>query len=85
MDLAAHAVRRLTSGGYIGAHLSISRGNLVVKSVFEWLALLMGTSLLIRSSDLWHQVPWPLIRASSETDWTIASPTPPLQPRGPGR
>ena len=36
-------------GGYIGAHLSISRGNRMVKSVFEWLALVMGTSLLIRS------------------------------------
>ena len=36
-------------GGYIGAHLSISHGNRLVKTVFEWLSLVMGTSLLVRS------------------------------------
>ena len=36
-------------GGYLGAHLSIQKGSRIVKSVFEWLALLMGVSLLVRS------------------------------------
>ena len=36
-------------GGYLGAHLSLNRGNRVVKRAFELLALLMGISLLIRS------------------------------------
>ena len=29
-------------GGYLGAHLSLNRGNRVVKRAFELLALLMG-------------------------------------------
>lgn len=36
-------------GGYLGAHLSISKGNQQVKRAFEVLALVMGASLLIRS------------------------------------
>ena len=36
-------------GGYLGAHLSIQKGSRIVKRVFEWLALLMGVSLLVRS------------------------------------
>ena len=36
-------------GGYLGAHLSLNRGNRMVKRAFELLALLMGISLLIRS------------------------------------
>lgn len=36
-------------GGYLGAHLSIQKGSRAVKRVFEWLALLMGVSLLVRS------------------------------------
>ena len=36
-------------GGYIGAHLSISRGERRVKQAFETLAGLMGLSLLVRS------------------------------------
>ena len=36
-------------GGYLGAHLSLAKGSRLVKRAFEWLALLMGTSLLIRS------------------------------------
>ena len=37
------------AGGYLGAHLSLRKGSRLVKSAFEWLALLMGASLLIRS------------------------------------
>ena len=37
------------AGGYLGAHLSLKKGSRLVKSAFEWLALLMGASLLIRS------------------------------------
>ena len=37
------------AGGYFGAHLSLRKGSRLVKSAFEWLALLMGASLLIRS------------------------------------
>lgn len=36
-------------GGYLGAHLSLAKGSRLVKRAFEWLALLMGASLLIRS------------------------------------
>ena len=36
-------------GGYLGAHLSLAKGSRLVKRAFEWLALLMGLSLLIRS------------------------------------
>ncbi len=36
-------------GGYLGAHISLAQGNRLVKRAFELLALLMGTSLLIRS------------------------------------
>jgi uncharacterized membrane protein YfcA len=36
-------------GGYLGAHLAIARGNRVVKRAFEVLALLMGSSLLLKS------------------------------------
>ena len=36
-------------GGYLGAHLSLEKGSRMVKRAFEWLALLMGLSLLIRS------------------------------------
>lgn len=36
-------------GGYVGAHLSLEKGSRLVKRAFEWLALLMGASLLIRS------------------------------------
>ena len=37
------------AGGYLGAHLAIAKGSQVVKRAFEVLALLMGTSLLIKS------------------------------------
>lgn len=37
------------AGGYLGAHLAIARGSLVVKRAFEVLALLMGSSLLWKS------------------------------------
>jgi uncharacterized membrane protein YfcA len=37
------------AGGYLGAHLTIARGSRLVKRAFELLALLMGTSLLLRS------------------------------------
>ena len=36
-------------GGYLGAHLSLEKGSRMVKRAFEWLSLLMGVSLLIRS------------------------------------
>jgi uncharacterized membrane protein YfcA len=36
-------------GGYLGAHLAIARGSRVVKRAFEVLALVMGTSLLVKS------------------------------------
>ena len=36
-------------GGYLGAHLAIAKGSRLVKRAFEVLALLMGTSLLLRS------------------------------------
>jgi uncharacterized membrane protein YfcA len=36
-------------GGYLGAHLAIARGSRVVKRSFEVLALLMGSSLLLKS------------------------------------
>ena len=36
-------------GGYLGAHLSLSKGSRLVKRAFELLSLLMGVSLLIRS------------------------------------
>jgi hypothetical protein len=36
-------------GGYLGAHLSLVKGSRVVKRGFEWLTLLMGVSLLLRS------------------------------------
>ena len=36
-------------GGYLGAHLSLVKGSGVVKRGFEWLTLLMGVSLLLRS------------------------------------
>jgi uncharacterized membrane protein YfcA len=36
-------------GGYLGAHLAIARGSRVVKRAFEVLALLMGSSLLLKS------------------------------------
>ena len=36
-------------GGYLGAHLAIAKGSRLVKRAFEWLALLMGLSLLWRS------------------------------------
>ena len=36
-------------GGYLGAHLSLEQGSRPVKRAFEWLSLLMGVSLLIRS------------------------------------
>ena len=36
-------------GGYLGAHLSLEKGSRLVKTAFEWLALLMGLSLLVRS------------------------------------
>jgi len=37
------------AGGYLGAHLAIARGSRLVKRAFELLALLMGSSLLLRS------------------------------------
>jgi uncharacterized membrane protein YfcA len=37
------------AGGYLGAHLAIARGSQVVKRAFEGLALLMGSSLLLKS------------------------------------
>lgn len=37
------------AGGYLGAHLAIAKGSQVVKRAFEVLALLMGTSLLVKS------------------------------------
>lgn len=37
------------AGGYLGAHLAIAKGSQVVKRAFEVLALLMGSSLLIKS------------------------------------
>ncbi|MFM1800211.1 MAG: hypothetical protein RLZZ117_2489 [Cyanobacteriota bacterium] len=37
------------AGGYLGAHLAIAKGSLVVKRAFEVLALLMGGSLLLKS------------------------------------
>jgi uncharacterized membrane protein YfcA len=37
------------AGGYLGAHLAIAKGSQVVKRAFEVLALLMGTSLLLKS------------------------------------
>ena len=36
-------------GGYLGAHWSLKKGSRLVKRAFEWLSLLMGVSLLIRS------------------------------------
>ena len=36
-------------GGYLGAHLSIARGNRLAKRAFEGLTLVMGSSLLLRS------------------------------------
>ena len=36
-------------GGFIGAHLSLSHGDRMVKRAFEILAALMGMSLLVRS------------------------------------
>tara|TARA_Y100001968_G_C19438186_1_gene761019 strand:- start:1303 stop:2082 length:780 start_codon:yes stop_codon:yes gene_type:complete len=36
-------------GGYCGAHLSLLKGNLLVKRSFESICILMGFSLLIRS------------------------------------
>ena len=36
-------------GGYLGAHLAIARGSRVVKRAFELLALVMGSSLLLKS------------------------------------
>ena len=36
-------------GGYAGAHLSLEKGGAVVKRAFEWLGLMMGLLLLIRS------------------------------------
>ena len=36
-------------GGYMGAHLSLAQGNRIVKRVFESIALVIGTSLLLRS------------------------------------
>ena len=36
-------------GGYFGAHLSLEKGSRLVKRAFEWLSLLMGASLLVRS------------------------------------
>ena len=36
-------------GGYLGAHLSLAKGDKRVKQAFEALALLMGASLLLRS------------------------------------
>ena len=36
-------------GGYLGAHLSLKKGSRLVKGAFEWLAFVMGVSLLIRS------------------------------------
>ena len=36
-------------GGYLGAHWSLKKGSRMVKRAFEWLSLLMGVSLLIRS------------------------------------
>jgi uncharacterized membrane protein YfcA len=37
------------AGGYLGAHLAIARGSQVVKRAFEGLALVMGSSLLLKS------------------------------------
>ncbi len=37
------------SGGYIGAHISISTSSAFIKKVFEIVAFLMGTSLIFRS------------------------------------
>jgi uncharacterized membrane protein YfcA len=37
------------AGGYLGAHLAIAKGSQLVKRAFEVLALLMGSSLLIKS------------------------------------
>ena len=37
------------AGGYLGAQLAIAKGSQVVKRAFEVLALLMGTSLLVKS------------------------------------
>lgn len=37
------------AGGYLGAHLAIARGSRLVKRAFEILALLMGSSLLLKS------------------------------------
>jgi uncharacterized membrane protein YfcA len=37
------------AGGYLGAHLALARGSRVVKRAFEALALLMGSSLLLKS------------------------------------
>jgi uncharacterized membrane protein YfcA len=37
------------AGGYLGAHLAIAQGSQVVKRAFEVLALLMGSSLLLKS------------------------------------
>ncbi len=35
-------------GGYIGAHVSIMKGDKIVKKAFEYLALLMGASLFLK-------------------------------------
>ncbi len=39
----------LIAGGHLGAHLVIARGSQAVKRAFAGLALLMGSSLLLKS------------------------------------
>ena len=36
-------------GGYLGAHLSLAKGNKLVKRCFEMVTILVGLSLLIDS------------------------------------
>jgi uncharacterized membrane protein YfcA len=35
------------AGGYLGAHLSIAKGNKIVKRCFEVVTILVGVSLLV--------------------------------------
>lgn len=37
-------------GGYLGAHWALLKGNVWIKSAFEWVTLLTGVSLLLRAT-----------------------------------
>ena len=39
-----------TIGGYVGAHLSIQKGNRLVKSIFEFVSITIGLSLVIKGA-----------------------------------